>query len=1006
MNRNTNIDIKGRYIIKFRNSITGEKTRPDIDKNNFLHERFYRELSRYNINDGYLTFSSYYIWKVNIPGYSYPNLVYDYDLSVNSYSSLVSSILPEGFSRHVTFGRVDDNPLYSQTYSRFPSTGSESTFNVLLLANSSSTTNCYVISSLILDPPITQGAYEDIDIYYNLEVPIEGAFIKSKAAHLALTANLNYNFTFDIRNIAPRYCSLPTTIQEDPINGYEYLSVFLNYIIGTNGANGSTIGVKNMNWRADPTTTDRLYTAYGMVFNTVFLGCYGYQDTGATQNKEPRILSFIGTNAEGGHIQGHGSAFEWFKYTDTLTEPFQSRFMKKSTAERPFWEATENVSTRGEIQVEGTWIPESRLPEVYRIQITNGGAVGTATYQVWIRKFVTIACEQGGTRSLENRTRNPTTFNGNSWENNLHTPIPFLHPSIPHARHRGSFIGYPKFPCPWNKEEIIMYDRKGFTILNVYDGTFRTWDKDSTPALPVTKLKQVSCDDSNRNIYVACKQTGLYVIDYNTSSVNKIVNEPCHAVDVGYSSKVFAIFDGRMSNNDNWSTPLPLLAKGINGSSIPSNSAEIPNSWSNVFYIKINRLSTTYNMAITVTSGKDPARYNNYRITEDSHIINWWNTSNNASTECISLYHSSNVGNCSNPMYLLYWPAGDIWVNGGEYFRFNSSSSRSFNNYTRRVNYPIINDSEDHLHIANKAVDNWDWFEVNNEQLFMGNHIYTSNPLIWKGYLLGDADIFTHMDSPTSFVKLDNDKQIYNSDWCREYFLLDDDLGITTIGHWDTCSFINLFQVQYNTSFYPILQYGWAKYGWNGTSWVQGDPGSKTTHTSLQKGPSNLDISFSDGTGTSPVFETGQYLLQYMANGFMMDNTTSYNIDYNLYISPTNLNVPFPSGFLVSGTSISQGIKVDFPNSPRGPNPDPLYIAPLSGNKMEIEIFINGTKANIYYDNEKGTPDSNEVVFHRRSDVMTSRIDLYEDDYYLIFNPNDNGKSITGFYGYIKYPVP
>jgi len=1007
MKYSKDLKITGRYTIKFIDSITKKETREPIEKVNFLHERFYSSLARHHINDGSLSFSSFYIWRVNIPGYTYPNTTFNYNISINSNPSLMRSILPEGFERSTCFGRIEDEPLYSQTYSRFPSTGAESTFNVLMISDHSSSSICYVISSIILDPPITQGAYEDLDIYYNLEVPIIGIFNKSKSASLALTSNININDSFNIRNISPRYCALPTTIQEDPINGYEYINVSRNYIIGHNGKYGSTIGAKTLTWESDPTNFDLFNTAYGMVFNTVFLGVFGDQDQKLNHDSttQPKIMNILGSNAEKGHSQGNGSTYDWFKYTDTLTEPFQSRFMKRAGAERPFWEATENATTRGDIKVEGTWQPETRFPEVYRIQITNGGSVGTATYQVWIRKFITIACQYGGSNDFNYRTKNYSTYNGNSWENDLYTPLPFIHGGIKHKRHRGSSSGYPKFPCPWNKEEIVMWDRKGFTVLNLYDGHFRTWDKDSIPVLPVTKLKQISFDDSNRKIYAACKETGLYVINYDTSTVTKLVNEPCHAVDIGFNSKVFAIFNGRMSNSDNWSTPLPLLLRGVNGSNLPYNSASIPNSWSNIFYIKINRDSTTYDMAIVTTSGLDPARFNNYRLTADSNIISWWNINNSSSVECTNIYFRYGAGSSGNPLYLIYWPAGDIWVNGYYYFRFNSTSTTRLDVYTRRTDFNIIDDIEGTPYITNKALDNWDWFDVNDEPGFLAStNSYLGNPIIWKGYLVTNTSIFTHIDSSNNLVHLNSSKSTIDTDWIFEFILLDDDLGLNTVDHWTSVSFSNLFYTQYDSRYYDILNYGWAKYGWDGSNWVEDHPASRVTHTSLQKGPHNLDISFSNGTGSTPVFETGQYLLQYMANGFLMDNTTSYQLFYNLYIAPVNRNVNFPSGFTVSGTSITEGIKIEFPHGPLGITPDPLYLAPISGSKLELDININGVKAPLFYDDEKGTPAPGEVVFHRHNDNMSTNIPPYLHLYYLIFNPSDNGKSITGSYGYVKYP--
>lgn len=1018
-----NFKAKGTYLLEFKDN-KGQITKPSIKKSNFVHTSFYRLITAENSTN--IQPYYYIIYYGTVPN----DFNYEFNDSLFSnnnplITNLVKSDLPPGFNKYVLFNRFDDERKYFQIYSRFNSNGVERTFNYLMLCmttwNAVNATAGRIGSSLILDSSITQEAYEDIDCYYNLETEMTGVFLKTRAAEMSFLSTSCGNFDNSFSALmTPSYCNLPRSILDDPINGYEFIdSVYGSTLPSSTTSEGQTLGVKSLLWESNPQNTNRNTILYGQILNTLFIG----------QNQiRPQLLKTFGTNAIMGHSEGFGAAFDWIKFTETLTEPFQSRFMKRAGSFKPYWEASENVSTRGRIEVQGEWQPQTRFPECYRINITKQGNVGEAEYQVWIKKFISIS-----SGLILNNLHSINTDANNTWASSSLHSIPFLHPVYKQPRHHGSFMGYPKISCPWNKEEIIMFDRKGITILNLYDGNFRTWDSISSNVLNVTKIKQICFDLINNLIYIACKQNGLFTINYINSQVNHIVNEPCHAVDIGLNSKVFAIFEGRLSNSDNWNLSLPCLMKAVNDSTpIRFNSIDIPNSWSNILFIKLNPYSENYEMAIFISTGDGPARFTEYRISNTVEV-NWWSINNTAETPCLINYISSAyIGNLSNPFMFPFWKNGNCWIFYHTHIFFGSVSSSNglagmwgfISVITSSARFFIKDAINTHENIiTNKALDNLEWFGEYQEELYSGSYFirFTSPWTQFDDYFIANGIIYTHINESNQLVSLDSSKiAITYSVNSFEYIQIEGDLYLRTVHNDYIFSFFNLFGAQYQQNRYNVIDNGWIEYGWNGSNWIKNHEGSKVTHNSIEKGPHNLDISFSNGTGSELVFEKGQYLLQFMCNGLMIDNTTSHKFKYNLYFLPTNLKVPIDPITLNSSQIYTYPhllgfhqhrnvVRVYFPHSPLGTTPDPLFYVPMSSCKKEIEILINGVKAPLFYSNEKRYPDPGEVVFERNGigQNMSDWSSLYiSERWWLMFNPADIDKVVTGFYGYIKFVSP
>ncbi|MEI2418892.1 hypothetical protein V6O07_01345, partial [Arthrospira platensis SPKY2] len=178
------------------------------------------------------------------------------------------------------------------------------------------------------------------------------------------------------------------------------------------------------------------------------------------------------------------------------------------------------------------------------------------------------------------------------------------------------------------------------------------------------------------------------------------------------------------------------------------------------------------------------------------------------------------------------------------------------------------------------------------------------------------------------------------------------------------------------------------------SNWIKNFNGSKITHSDLQSSIHGLNISFSGE------FELNQYLLQYICYGLFHDNTTFYKIQSIETFLP-RVTVSFPEDFYINGEVIPNiGIKILFPVTPQGIDPDPLFYTIEACNRSQLDIKVNGISRYIFYNNVKNSPDIGEVVLYRNHINNPSN----REDYYLIFNSFDSNKLLTGSYSYLQFP--
>jgi hypothetical protein len=444
-----------------------------------------------------------------------------------------------------------ESPPFGEIVSRLNPPGTPRTINSIGLKDNNETTNTFCYTQLTI--PCIQGQFEFVDIYYRIQFSgSAGINYANNKAYLDFAGyffNLSRDFRLD---------STFTGFTKYPFLSYTNLSIDNAILIYDNSSYGiiSFKGTTPIStyYKSKWIISGNYNFGTGKIFSTLLHGkssdnktCYDY-----TPYEQNRII--------------------------------QNGFWQKSTSTVPFFDANNFGSSQGIINlIDDTWT--AKFPDMFRIEFGTTGNTGVATYKFKTRKFL--------------------GFTGNNY-----TDIAI---NSPYRNYQESAIaglhGWDLTKCidilRYSDTQIVQYDTTGVTLLDVYTGDFTTWDAVTTPALPVTSLRQVAIDITNSKIYCACRDTGLYEIDVIGNTVTNLVSTNCYGVDVG--TKIWAMFNGSLRNSDNWAVTVPFTFVGI------SNG-----NWDKTQFLKADPIHADHRIGIIreVTTG-------NYGVVWfDSTLIN------------------------------------------------------------------------------------------------------------------------------------------------------------------------------------------------------------------------------------------------------------------------------------------------------------------------------------------------------------------------------------------------
>lgn len=256
-------------------------------------------------------------------------------------------------------------------------------------------------------------------------------------------------------------------------------------------------------------------------------------------------------------------------------------------------------------------------PEMYRVEIhADGEPNSSATYTF--------------------QKRNHFGFNFNSYQNRPEL-IPWMtskennvfeqnHGIVEHTMETttngyGAELAYGYNALRFDYTSIVTSDKTGVQWTSTIKPQSMAWDATTTPSLPATYIHQMAVSGSK--IWVACRNTGLYVIDKDLNTVTKMnipgVNDKCYGVDIGYNNSIWAVMDGGIVGSTNGGFTWTVY----NPSSIPAFTFTgiSDSNWNSVAYIRVDPSSVDNQMLLI--------RDDTTTINQTTGLV-WWSTTTTA----------------------------------------------------------------------------------------------------------------------------------------------------------------------------------------------------------------------------------------------------------------------------------------------------------------------------------------------------------------------------------------
>lgn len=528
--------IKGSVEIHVVDSRTDE-VKQVIKQNNLITNYALQSLLDWEVRDrgrnwAYGSYSNFYATQISIsssttePSIHLPNLT----------NIIATGYIPSGITSPIW--NENTNPPFGQIQNRIDWTGTARTFNSVGLTsldpNSNQNTTTSALAYLRLDTPCVQGAYDYLDIFYRIQ------FFNTEGQNFTRRALLDFGGGF-FREKRWRMYDLLISACKCPTNDFPYKDM-------------STARWGN---------SDQFYDYY--ISNTPFNVRYEYEWDGGYRANDLFKFKYYKTwelgEAIGGIfnslLQGRSNDLDCiytYKPFVNKSSPFQNLFSHSNSATKPFFDSLALATGNGKVILGGSWT--NTWPEMYRVTIDKSGLIGESTYKFSVRKHLGFHGNAWSDRSIGCHFRNantPAFDNCHGWRDENNDVL------------------------RWSNTQIVQYDDTGVTLLDVFDGSYKNWDTNTIPALPVTRVRQCAVDPTNQKIYVGCRLTGLWVIDVATNTITQPLTNACYGVDVGRNNVAYVLVDGGLYRSSDWTTPLNFTYAGITDA-----------NWSKVYFLKVD----------------------------------------------------------------------------------------------------------------------------------------------------------------------------------------------------------------------------------------------------------------------------------------------------------------------------------------------------------------------------------------------------------------------------------
>ena len=848
--------LTGECLIQIKDAHT-DSVKREYNVTNQIQNRFYQEVLDDYSGNGFFYGDDYWNQKkVFISSES--NLIARTDNQVNNVLAIAGGS-PSYRNIYPVLKSAD--PPYIEIRNRIGFTGSSRSFNSIGLTSSGSNndtggTTEPAYTHLVLSSTVTQAENENLDFFYRIVFNWDNSANTLLAGHydLALAwfdyySNIDNECNFSVvQKPSQKYFLLSQKTYNEDFDFENEIKQELNSLY---------------KFRQERSFDNGSLT--GRAMQTIALGEAVSLDNGNntwTNGDPDSAISFQNTLPSYsliGNIFGHNS-----------------------DSNKPFYDS--NYLANGSKQPILSGSKSALIPELWRLNITNAGDLGVAEYKLAKRKFI--------------------SFSGNNY--NPHSSLmPFLN-TTENTFEGAHYARYSNFIMFKNEriseQKFAFWDGSGATILNLFSGDYSNYD--------LGHVQQCYYRESNDSLYVACRDTGLHQIDLTNDTTSILNSDQCYGVTEA-NSKIYAVFEGRLANEDDFSVERSF------------SISEITNDWSVVKGIKGNNDHSDFRLAIVLD--KEYFYFWSETLTGGHKVTTYLDDS-------VRLTQINSV-----PAY-----SGEIWVANGvnsddlKTFEFGNGNIDSLYSKDFAVTpTPFIGDR-----FVFRTDDNTYIFEIDSSgstnEIQIANNDSSNN----EDYInLGQGNLLEKDDYDTYFT-LNN---YIPNQWNEEHL---NPLVWETYG-WDGSNWIK------------------EDWQWDATNktWIEPSTyGGKPTHTDVQPLVEGIDIKWEELDSSNPKdFAEGDYYTTTIYEGMVKDNVTSFDVAWNIYVKPTsnsNLNDTIPS---------SSPHELYVAESPNGSASDPNWIGldddkPKYSHSISIEGYAGEAEL---LSGSAGAPGANQVRFNQ-----------------------------------------
>lgn len=847
------MQVKGQVTYILRDAVTEDiilqKTESNVVTDRFLSSNFFPTtigVSEQNVN-------------------SDPRRRYIYDVKATG-TDIAGIPNPEGVF-------TDTTPFYSEWRQRFNAPAADITIRTIVLGNSLQDSGVGDVNSqeayayLALTSPCIQTTTQILDVFYRIQFinPVGSNLTDRMLLSLAQSATPNVTQEYQ-----PTYRIGYWKANIDK-NKFQYL-----YSGGGNGGDDQLAGGANPSWKFQ----------YGKT--------YYYASSNINQNLG-RVLGTVGfgpgnTNAT--------DCIYWHNAKGPADSNVQSVFRHGPTAALPFFDSLTSSVGDGLINVDGTSWTDPDWPKMYRVEFNTTGPVGASTYRF--------------------KVRNTFGFNANTYQD-LHVSVPYFNSRVDDT----ALVNDPTITNPWgdinlwglqyskpyDSQTLLQYSQDTIVKLNMVTGDVGYWNSTTTPALPATDLTQIEVDSSTGEIWIACRATGLHKIssdgltittyDATTFTGTPTLTNQCYGVAVG-NGKIWGAFEGGIAQtSNNGSTWI-----SYDDTTTPSLvNAEINNNWDRILWLRADPSSGTDDIALIYGDLQNTGNIND--TTNNTIKILWWDLSTGT-----TVVHPDKIYNANN-----FYSAGPTLITNSIRNFYDTFVVSDTGLWALGYNPTVNSRPEFYTHGLTTKV-NVSAAPLNNE---LGQrHVpfvedANGNPAIYcqsnnRFYLARPDGTATALSTDMGYTSANTSDG--TDDIQGEY--IDNDFDDSTHRYLGNGVFVGrtsgFYALHVSAELTSALagdmeREVWTDYGWNGSAWVQDEPGNKTTHAGAESLHDGLTISF-DNNGDQ--FVSGDYYTFGVLDGVWLDGASEIEFETSIYTRPIVENV---TDFEVPTLSASPSLK-------------------------------------------------------------------------------------------------